>query len=130
VNLTVGQKVIVFDGIGGRIKRHDGAVAKVGRKLVTIKWPLFIANPYETQFRIEEGKENDGYGHRWFKTLEQAEADDRLHEARKTLNDAGLLIDYRCKLTNPQLEELAGIVKQMLSEKPADYESEIGSPRS
>lgn len=125
MNLTVGQKVKVYDNIGQSLSVHDGSVMKIGRKLVTIQWDFGGFSPTDSVFRIEEGTENDNYEHRWFKTLEQAESDDRLAEARKVLRDADIPVGFRCVLTNSQIEELAAIVKNMLSEKPADYESEI-----
>jgi hypothetical protein len=49
----------------------------------------------------------------------------KIMAARGVLRDAGIDLAWRCPLTGPQVEELAAIVKNMLSEKPADYESEI-----
>lgn len=125
--LTVGQPVKVYDNVGRQMRVFDGMVVKVGRKLVTVQWDFGGFLPAETVFRIDEGTENNGYGHRWFKTLERSEADDRRDAAERTLRKAG--IDLRrgtgCPLTGSQIEELAATVKHMLSEKPADYESEI-----
>jgi hypothetical protein len=49
----------------------------------------------------------------------------RIAEARGYLRYNGVDLDSWCKLTGPQIEELAAIVNHMLSEKPADYESEV-----
>lgn len=116
MNLTVGQKVKLYNSIY-RTQVDNGIVTKVGRTLATISW-----GSGEKQFRMLNGDENAPNGFRWFKTLEQAEADDRLTEAETTLRNAGLnIMSHRqCPLTNPQIEELAAIVRQMLSEKPAD----------
>lgn len=125
MNLTVGQKVKVYDNVGRQVQVFDGTVVKVGRKLVTVQWAFGGFSPAETQFRMDEGTENDGYGHRWFKTLDQAETDDRLTAAREVLRNARVSIERASPLTGPQIEELAATVEHMLSEKPADYESEV-----
>ena len=120
MNLTVGQKVKVYGRYHYPTSVETGEVIKVGRKLATIK--VFTS---EDQYRMDTGRDN-GHGNSWFKTLEQAEADGRIEEARRFLGqEARVTIHGASPLTNPQVEELAAIVKQMLSEKPADYASEI-----
>lgn len=126
MTLTVGQKVVVFDGTyRGGAKRFDGEVTRVGRKLVTVQWNFGGFSPTDATFRIETGQENDQWGRRWFKTVEQAEADDRLAEAKRVLREADVIVGHRCLLTDPQIEELSAIVRNMLAEKPANHESEI-----
>lgn len=122
--LTVGQPVKVYDNTYRACRVYDGTVVKIGRKLVTIQWNFSGFTPTETVFRMDDGTENDGYGHRWFKTVEQAEADDRLAAAREYLLAVGIELTFRSDLTGPQIEELAATVKHMLSEKPADSASE------
>lgn len=120
MNLTVGQKVKVYGRYHYPTSVDEGTITKVGRKLVTIK--VFTR---EDQYRMDTRKDND-LGNSWFKTLEEAEVDDRIQEARRFLGqEAHVTISGASPLTNPQIEELAAIIRHMLSEKPADYESEV-----
>jgi hypothetical protein len=129
MNLTVGQKVKVWESEGRRPEARDGEITKVGRTLVMIKWFRWGGwggkYSHEEQFRIDTGRRNDRYGNSYFKTLEQAEADERIAAAREYLRAAGVEFTYRSSLTNSQIEELAAIVRNMLSEVPADYDSEV-----
>lgn len=64
----VGQEVVLRGGNKRRnIEPPIGRVLKVGRKLVTVEdqwgWPR--------QYRMEDGRANDRYGHAWIQTREQ-----------------------------------------------------------
>jgi hypothetical protein len=126
VNLTVGQKVRVIGRYHYPTSDETAEVVKLGRKYATVAWGP--RDNQRDQFDMETGYiKGDHYGNTArIKTLEEAAADDRLAEAMKVLSDAKVRFDYGCPLSAAQREELAGIVKHMLSEKPADYESEIG----
>lgn len=125
MNLTVGQQVRVF----ARLRRlpngsvsTEAEVTAVRRKYAIVQWPEARGG---VEFEVATGESRDGYYR--VKTLEQADADDRLIAAKTTLNTAGLVLVAPYLLTNPQVEELAAIVKNMLAEKPADYESEVAN---
>lgn len=114
VVLKVGDEVRVFDVNGNRLGQPEGGwvgtVTKVGRKLVTIQ----TGDGYngEKQYRLEDQMANDNYGHRRFKTLEQAAQDERRAEAMDVLRNAGINFGYRAiPFTVDQLEELAALVQ-------------------
>lgn len=114
MNLTMGQKVLVYWWTGRGRDPEPAEVINVGRKLVTLRW-----GGHAVKFRMDTGHDN-GYGNSWFKTYEQAESDDRRDEAVTALRGAGVDITNRSKLTCPQIEELAATVKRMLSEKTGE----------
>ena len=122
MNLTVGQKVRVIGRRRYPTSDETAEVVKLGRKYATVAWGE--GNWQQDQFDMLTGYiKGDRYGNTArIKTLEQAEADDRLAAAKQSLWDAGIRMDTvnRCLLTNPQIEELAAIIKHMLSEKPAE----------
>lgn len=125
MNLTVGQKVKMIGRHHYPTSDQTVEVIKLGRKYATVSWGP--APHQQGQFDMETGYvKGDRYGNgARLKTLEQAETEDRIAEARAVLHAACVDITYGCRLTSPQIEELAATVKHMLSEKPADYESEI-----
>lgn len=131
--LSVGQEVLLFGlGLGGRSAPRAARVMEVGRKYATVAWGEDLYR--QDQFDIGTGYvKGDLYGNgARIKTLEQAATDERYDEAKRYLFSVGVDVTYRSAL-NPDdihlspalVEELAAIVKNMLSEKPADYESEI-----
>jgi len=112
MRLTVGQEVRVFDVNGRRMGYPDegkvGHVVKVGRKLVTIstgegRWS-------EQQFRIDEQRANDNYGHQWFRTLEEHALDERRRHAIEKLNAHKVMLDAGHALTLEQIEALASVL--------------------
>ena len=84
-DLEVGQEVILRDVNERRLGAPVvGTVVKIGRKLVTIE------GGYQArQYRLEDQSENNGYGHRWFETLEQREEAARRDADREVINGAG-----------------------------------------
>jgi hypothetical protein len=111
-DLCVNQPVRVFDTNGSRMGQPEGGwpgrVVKIGRTLVTIDYPAGNRGPY--QFRLDTRQVNDNYGHQWFRTEEEAEAEQRLASAVDILRGAGITIEYRSSLTADQVEELAAVV--------------------
>jgi hypothetical protein len=101
LDVKVGDEVVVFDANGPRRGRL-GVVASVGRKYFTIG---------REQFRLDDGRINDGYGHRWVKTLSEAAEIARREAATKALRESGIDLRLGYRHTVEQLEALAEVVK-------------------
>lgn len=102
-----GDPVVVFDATSGHQARTDpGTVIKVGRTLATITY-----RSREDQFRMDTGRINDNYGGVWFKTAEQAAADERAEAAERVLRAAGFEIRLGRHPAPALLEALAEVVK-------------------
>lgn len=113
MNLTVGQKVKVCGQRHGRIAGDDdGEIIKLGRKYATVTWGP--AHYQTREFEIATGYEK---GDRYGNGIRLSVGVDVTY--RSPLNP------QNTHLSQPQIEELAAIVRQMLSEKPADYDSEV-----
>lgn len=104
--LTVGQEVRVFD-VNHHRRRPDlggwpGVVTKVGRKLADITYHCTT----ET-FRMDTCRVNDEYGHRWYRTVAQAELDQRRGAAVAALGRRGVRLDPNCDLSLEEVEAMA-----------------------
>ena len=115
VDLKVGDEVRVFDINGRRMGQPDGGwqgtVTKVGRTLVYVDY-----GHRNGQFRIDTGRANDSYGHRYFKTLEQAASDARLSHALARLKGGPVRLESGHRLTVEQIERLADLVASFTKE--------------
>lgn len=105
-----GDEVRIFDQNGARIGQPEGGwpgtVVKIGRSLVTIEY-----RGKQDPFRLDTRVINDRYGHRWFKTLEQAAEDERLRVALATLKAHSIRLDSGHGLTVEQIEALAEVAR-------------------
>lgn len=112
-----GDEVRVFDVNGRRMGQLEGGwpgrVVKVGRTRVYIAYAGAAFGKQEAgePFSLETGKRIDAYGHRWFKTLAQAEQDARREAARKILRDHGIILDWDRQFSVEQAEQLAAVVQ-------------------
>jgi len=111
--LTFRQEVRVFDVNGKRMGQPEGGwrgeVVKVGRKLVHIEYGERLQ---ADAFRIDDGRKNDNYGHRYFLTLDQVALRDREHSARTVLREHRISVDFGADITLEQLEALAAVFEQ------------------
>lgn len=106
------DKVRVFDVNGSRSGQPEGGwigtVVKVGRTLAHIDYE----GARETQtFRLNDGRRNDDYAHRYFLTLAEAAERDRIGAADETLRAHGVELSYRRTFTLEQREALADVVR-------------------
>ncbi|MEV4672798.1 hypothetical protein AB0K34_14170 [Actinomadura sp. NPDC049382] len=110
-DLRVGDEVRVFDQNGRRMGQPDagwpGTVTKIGRLLVTIEY-----RGKSAQFRLDTQVVNDGYGHRYFKTLQQAARHQRLGRALYTLHEHQIRLAVGHRLTLEQIEALADVARK------------------
>lgn len=110
MKLEPGQKVKVYTGWRrNRIGSCEGTVTKVGRTLATITWGSAW---HETgQFYMDGGSEKGEFSDRYFKTLEEAERDERRSVAVNLLGEHGIDLTYRFKGSLEMLEALAEVVR-------------------
>ena len=108
--LKVGDEVLVFSVDSPARRRGEpdpglpGEIVKVGRKLVTIH-----CRGWDTVFRLDTQRINDGYGHEWFATPEQVALDERHDAAMAVLRYVGLEMRSGHHLTLEQAEALAAV---------------------
>ena len=104
-----GQEVLIFN-----VNRRDGREGLPG-KVVRVGRTLFQvvqdgqATPETENFRMEDGRANDGYGHAFVLTPEEAGDRDRRSAAVEEIREAGL--DFRtgkeATFSTGELEDLA-----------------------
>jgi hypothetical protein len=85
---------------------EDAVVTKIGRSLVTLR-----TSYREEKFRLDTQIINDNYGHVWFKTAEQAKSETARAESRAVLTAKGITLEYRARLTDEQIHQLAALVR-------------------
>lgn len=106
-----GMKVKVFDVNNSRAGQPgggwDGTVTAVRRT----KCDIDYGEPRQKTFDIERQRVEDGYSHRFFKTLEQAEQDDRYGAAKAVIVDSGLTRGNVGDIPLHKLEAIAEILK-------------------
>jgi len=109
-NLTVGMPVVIDDPDPRGRKDQPAHVVKVARAWVTIKH----VGGSERRFRIDTQSESTGCGDGGyrFKTLPQAEYDDRINAAWRTIEDHGLTVERKARtlITDEQLFAIANLL--------------------
>lgn len=112
---TVGQEVRVFDVNGRRPGEPSGGwlgeVVKVGRALFHVRY----RNQVEA-FRLETGRRNDIYSHRYVKSLDQVNRSIRAEYARETLR----LYGFDLRNPSPSLDKLEAVAALLDSMEGAD----------
>lgn len=108
--LRAGDEVRVFDQNDGRMGQPEGGwpgvVTNIGRKLIRIEYRNKV-----DAFRLDTGRINDNYGHRWFKTMEQVAESKRRSSAMAVLNAHKISLDFGHRLTLEQIEALAELAR-------------------
>lgn len=109
-DLHVGQEVVLYD-VNRRkdAPRPRGTITKVGRKLVTIRgnW-----GGRPRQYRIDEQRINDNYGHSSFATLEQDAASEQRRADLAVLSRHGFKLEWNAKPSDDDLRAVAAILEQ------------------
>lgn len=115
MDVKVGDEVFVHDVNGHRRGQPEhgwpGEVVEVRRTLFTVK----VRGQMRT-FRLENGVENDKFGHRSVKTREQMEAGQRHSAALADLKAHGISLTSGHHLTAGQLEALAEVARTFKQE--------------
>lgn len=89
----VGETVIIKD-----VNRpaREGRIEKVGRTLLHVSDSRYPSWKPET-YRIEDGRANDQYGHRWVVTPEEDAAAAEYAGLVKQLRDAGITLGQQAR---------------------------------
>lgn len=113
--IAVGDDVLVFNAnarySAQQPQGKPGKVVRVGRKLADIQY----AHGTYT-FRLDTGNVNDSYGHQYFRTLEQAAADQLVRSAKQTLSAHRVTLEPGNRFTGEQVVALADLVRDMTSD--------------
>jgi hypothetical protein len=107
MSYAVGQTVWVHD-INSRSGPERGTVTRVGRRLITVQ--CGSGHRDERVFRIEDGRINDKYGHRWIKTEDEEAFDRRRGAAIDVLHAWRVGLEPGNRLPLVTLESLAAIL--------------------
>ena len=115
-NVTAGDEVRVFDVNGRRMGQPEGGWPGTVVKVTPSRAYIVYAGIYGIRaretgepFALEDGCKIDRMRHRRFKTLEQADRDQRMAAARLLLRLHGIVLDLRHALSLEQAEALAEV---------------------
>lgn len=135
-DLKVDQAMVVFEGVHTR-HRHDGRVAKIARKYVTIEVWRASGRTVEIEFDIETQKERGNNTHyaATFRTTAQQDREDREKAVRDALRFYGLMPKYtgpttRRTLTVDVMEAVVELLDRLVGRDSADPEDSGTSPGS
>jgi len=109
-DIFVGMKVKVFDVNNRRSGQPDSGWDGVVSAVRRTKCDIDYGDPQRT-FDIERQRVEDGYGHRFFKTLQEAEADERYNAAKKVIVASGLTKGDVTRIPLHKLEAIAAILE-------------------
>jgi len=111
-DIYVGMKVKVFDVNSRRSGQPgggwDGTVTAVRRTKCDIEY----GDPGRITFDIDRQRIEDGYGHRFFRTLEEADHEERYSAAKKIIVNSGLTKGDLSHIPVEKLEAIAKILQE------------------
>lgn len=109
-DIYVGMKVKVFDVNGRRIGQPDSGWDGVVTAVRRTKCDIDYGDPRRYAFDIERQRIEDGYAHRYFKTLEEADHDERYGAAKAAILASGLGKGDLTQIPLVKLEAIAALL--------------------
>lgn len=110
-DLEVGDRVQIFEPYrrNGKSGGEDGVVTKKGRLLITV---THVGYDRGVQYRMENGRANDGYGHSYIRTPEQAAESIHRSELQSRLFELGIRFDLGVRPSSTKLEALIKVMEE------------------
>lgn len=109
-DIYVGMKVKVFDVNSRRTGQPDSGWDGVVTAVRRTKCDIDYGDPKQYAFDIERQRIEDGYGHRYFKTLEEADRDSRYSAAKEVILASGLGKGDLTQIPLVKLEAIAALL--------------------
>lgn len=109
-DIYVGMKVKVFDVNSRRTGQPDSGWDGVVTAVRRTKCDIDYGDPRQYTFDIERQRIEDDYGHRYFKTLEQADHDERYSAAKEVIYASGLGKGDLTQIPLVKLEAIAALL--------------------